>query len=96
MTFEINHLGGTFGTPRKTELEEYKELKSKRHLSEADQKRLESLKKELEWRGLINSSGEVKGEGTTPITIFDQAQPKSHADYQRYEVFESFKKFYKG
>ncbi len=81
MVSKIGSIG--FGKPKKTELQEYKELKNKRHLSEADKKRLGQLEAELKWRGVLDDSGRVKGE-EVPASLFDTA--KSHRDYERYQM----------
>lgn len=87
-----NFAQNTKTNERDTKLKEYNALKEKAlgstGLSEADQKRLNALEKELKGRNIINSSGQ---EASNSQCIWDKGKPElSSQDYMMNEAVKGF------
>lgn len=87
-----NFAQNTKTNERDTKLKEYNALKEKAlgstGLSEADQKRLNALEKELKGRNIINSSGQ---ETSNSQCIWDKGKPEfSSQDYMMNEAVKGF------
>lgn len=87
-----NFAQNTKTNERDTKLKEYNALKEKAlgstRLSEADQKRLNALEKELKGRNIINSSGQ---ETSNSQCIWDKGKPElSSQDYMMNEAVKGF------
>lgn len=87
-----NFVQNTKTNEKDAKLKEYNALQEKAlkstELSEADQKRLNALEKELKGRNIINSSGQ---EVSKSQSIWDKAKPElSSHDYVMNDAIRSF------